>query len=70
MNRVKSGSTRDLILDLLDIDGGWWDKDQLAERLGVSVTTAERALLRMHAYGEVESRPGSEPRRFEWRLRS
>jgi predicted transcriptional regulator len=49
-------SNPDRIVDLLDIDGGWLTVDGIADRLGISPTTASRALYRLRNAGLVESR--------------
>lgn len=66
------------VADLLHIEGGWWTSPELADRLGVTAGTIERALRDLIAGGDVEMRSmklalshpgrvGSYDRRTEWR---
>lgn len=44
------------ILDLLETDCGWLTAAGIADRLGISDDTAERALYRLREHGFVQSR--------------
>lgn len=60
----------DRIVDLLDIDGGWWTTEALADRLDVSVEHVARSLYRMLYDGRLRRRyremNGLEQNRPEW----
>lgn len=56
------------IIDLLDIDDGWWTVHGIADRLGASVDGTNRHLRRLRDEGVIVSKFDDHTERVEWRI--
>lgn len=55
------------IVDLLQIEGSWWNAVEITHRLKAHPDSVTRALVRLTREGALVSRPIAGSRSFEWR---